>query len=68
MEALKLNDLRRYPTLEVTEDFGELKVVEEGVKIYLCEAKDTVYYQMKNRDREWITEEFGTKEWNKWFN
>ena len=68
MEALKLNDLRKYPTLEVAEDLGELKVSKHDEKIYLCEVKDTVYYQFKNRDFEWVTEEYGTKEWNKWFN
>jgi hypothetical protein len=68
MQALKLDALRKYPTLEVVDDLGELKVLEDDTKIYINAAKDSIYYQFKNRDREWVTEEYGTKEWNKWWN
>lgn len=68
MQAIKLNDLRKYPTLEVVEELGELKVVEDDTKIYLCAASESVKYSFKNRDREWVTEEYGYKEWNKYWN
>jgi hypothetical protein len=68
MQALKLDVLRRFPTLEVVEDLGELKVMEDDTKIYINAARESVNYSIKNRDREWVTEEYGYKEWNKWWN
>ncbi|MED1863281.1 hypothetical protein P4V41_07415 [Fictibacillus nanhaiensis] len=71
MRALKTDVLEQLPTLELHCDFGELKYVEDDEKIYINtnDKRDKkVNYLFKNRDREWITEEYKYLQWNKWYN
>lgn len=71
MQVLKTDELEKLPTLEVDQDFGELKYMGEDEKIYLNPSNrrdKKVNYLFKNRDREWVSEEYKYLQWNKWCN